>query len=77
MLAPWCIQIVLSSDKLSSLRRPVVIVKLSLAADDDTEKEVLLEFTEEELDALLDKLGGAQKVSGNLCFGEENLTRLT
>jgi hypothetical protein len=52
----------LSSDKISSLRRPLLVLKLDVADDSEKEKEVVIELEESELKAFVSKLCAAQKV---------------
>jgi hypothetical protein len=42
-------QLVLSSDKISKVKKPIFLVKLNLVDESGTEKEVSLEMSEAEL----------------------------
>lgn len=57
----WSVRLVLSSDKLSGLRKPLLLLKLDTVAADGSKSEKLVELNEEELDALLTSL---KKVQG-------------
>ena len=54
---------VLSSDKMSGLRKPMVIVKLETTRADGTPDESLIELDAQELSAFLGTLKSAQKVT--------------
>ena len=52
----WSLRLVLASDKLSHLRQPVLLLKLFLArpgAEAEPPREIVVELTKDELDALL------------------------
>lgn len=57
----WSLRLVLSSNKLSGLRQPLLMLKLEKTLPDGTVKERLLELDETELDNLLGSLKSAQK----------------
>ena len=57
----WSVRLALSSDKLSGLRKPLLLLKLETVAADGTRAEKILELNEEELDTLLQ---GLKKVQG-------------
>lgn len=52
----------LSSDKLSGLRKPMLMLSLDTVDCNGVKKSHLVELTSEELRQLLDKLKAAQKV---------------
>ena len=56
----WSLRLVLSSDKLSGLRRPLLMLKLDVVGADGVKQEKLVELSEAELDVLLAKLKKAQ-----------------
>lgn len=58
----WSLRLVLSSDKLSGLRRPLLMLKLDVVGADGVKQEKLLELSEAELDVLLAKLKKAQSL---------------
>ena len=53
---------ILSSDKLSGLRKPSLLLKLDLTAPDSSVSEKLIELSVTELEELLTKLRAAQAV---------------
>ena len=53
---------VLSSDKMSGLRKPMVILKLESTRADGSAQEALIELDAGELDTFLKTLKSAQKV---------------
>jgi hypothetical protein len=57
----WSLRLVLSSSKLSGLRKPLLMVKLEKTLPNGTVEERLLELDEAELDKLLESLKSAQK----------------
>jgi hypothetical protein len=57
------LQLVLSSDKLSALRKPTLLLKLDVQSADGSQKEKLIELSAEETGELLNKLRAAQAVS--------------
>lgn len=57
----WSVRLVLSSDKLSGLRKPLLLLKLDTVAADGSKSEKLVELNEEELDAFMASL---KKVQG-------------
>jgi hypothetical protein len=58
----WSLRLVLSSDKLSGLRRPLLMLKLDVVGADGVKQEKLVELSEAELDVLLAKLKKAQSL---------------
>jgi hypothetical protein len=56
---------VLSSDKISSMNEPLVLLRLTLAGDRG-DQEVTLELTKVELDRLLATCGSIQQVLDRL-----------
>jgi hypothetical protein len=58
----WSLRLVLSSDKLSGLRRPLLMLKLDVVGADGDKQEKLVELSEAELDVLLAKLKKAQSL---------------
>jgi hypothetical protein len=58
----WSVRLVLSSDKLSALRQPLLMLKLDTIGPDGTVVEQVLELTLEELKTFSETLISAQKV---------------
>lgn len=58
----WSVRLVLSSSKLSALRKPLLLLKLDTVRPDGSKEEKLLELSESELDTLLDKLKTVQSL---------------
>jgi COMM domain len=58
----WSLRLVLSSDKLSGLRRPLLMIKLDIVDADGAKQERLVELSEAELEILLTKLKKAQSL---------------
>ena len=56
------LQLVLSSSHLSSMRKPVLMVDLSLKYADGSTKNSVLEFNEGDLDSVLDSMSSVEKV---------------
>jgi len=56
----WSTRLVLSSDKISGLRKPIVQLKLDTSPSDGTLRETLLEMDLKELKILLSSLKSAQ-----------------
>lgn len=61
------IQMVLSSDKMSGLRKPMVILKLETTKADGSVQDSLIELNAEELASFLTTLKAAQKVKEDPC----------
>ncbi len=57
----WSLRLVLSSSKLSGLRKPLLMLKLEKTLPNGSVEERLLELDEAELDRLLESLKSAQK----------------
>lgn len=57
----WKLKLVMSSDKLGSIQRPVLDLDLDISENGHRRKEQL-ELTKEELEALLSSLDAANKV---------------
>ena len=68
---------VLSSDKISGLRKPLLMLKLQTLTPDNKQEESLVEMDAEELAKLLKSLKAAQKVSphASLSIFKENFTQ--
>ena len=62
----WSSRIVLSSDKLSGLNKPIVMLQLTTEDCNGIEKQTLLELTKDDTKALLENLTKIQKVK--CCF---------
>jgi hypothetical protein len=60
------LQLVLSSDKLSGLRKPMLMLSLDTVDCNGAKHTQLVELTAPELRQLLDKLRAAQKVLSNM-----------
>jgi hypothetical protein len=67
----WSVRLVVSSDKLGSLKEPTVLVNLELAPVSQSEdadpaaarpRSVAIELNASELDALINTLSGAQAI---------------
>lgn len=58
----WSCRLVLSSSRYSTMRVPVLLLKLSLEKPDGALEDVVVEMGREKLDAVLQKLAGAQQV---------------
>lgn len=57
------LQLTLSSDKISTLRRPILLLKLDLVNEEGKREEVTLELDDAELKELVNELGDVNKVS--------------
>ena len=62
---------VLSSNKMSSLRKQVVLLKLQLEKSDGTVEERMVELNRDELDALVEKMGNADAVVRQLTTNQQ------
>lgn len=62
----WSARIVLSSDKLSGLKRPVVMLQLTTVNCNGVEKQNLLELSKEDLKVMMEKLRKIQKLQRSL-----------
>ena len=58
----WSARVVMSSDKLSGLRRPMLLLKLDTVAADGTKEEHMVELNESELDEFLESLRRVQSM---------------
>ena len=58
----WSVRLVLSSDKLSGLRRPLLLLKLDTIGADGIKVEKLIELNELELDDFIQKLKKVQSL---------------
>ena len=58
----WSLRLVLSSDKLSDLKKPLLMLSLDTIDANEAKKNHLLEMTSEELKAFIGKLKTVQKV---------------
>ena len=56
----WSYRVVLSSDKLSWLRKPLLLLRLDTVGADGVKSERVVELSEVELDELLEGLKKAQ-----------------
>jgi len=56
----WSVRVVMSSDKLSGLRKPLLLLKLDTVNADGSKSEKLVELNESELDEFLTTLKRAQ-----------------
>ena len=67
----WSLRLVLSSQKLSAMRKPVVVVDLTLRYADGSERPEMIELNQEDLDLVLQNFDNIEKV-GNIilltCF---------
>lgn len=61
------LQLTLSSDKISTLRRPILLLKLDLVNEEGKREEVTLELDDAELKELVNELGDVNKVSHTVC----------
>lgn len=59
----FSVQLVLSSDKISGLRKPILMLNLETVDSNGTNQNQLIELTNEELKEFIDKLKTAQKVT--------------
>eukprot|EP01104_Vermistella_antarctica_P004283 TRINITY_DN14767_c0_g1_i1.p3 TRINITY_DN14767_c0_g1~~TRINITY_DN14767_c0_g1_i1.p3 ORF type:complete len:214 (-),score=54.55 TRINITY_DN14767_c0_g1_i1:1106-1747(-) len=71
----WKVHLSMSSDKISSLQEPVLLLNLSLSENDASgdkseggvkKRDVLLELSKDELDSLIESLESANEVVGKL-----------
>jgi len=62
----WSARIVLSSDKLSGLKKPVVMFQLTTVDCNGVGKQTLLELSKEDTKALLEKLRKIQKIQRSM-----------
>ena len=58
----WSCRLVLSSNRFSTMRVPVLLLKLSLEKPGGETEDVVMELEREKLDAVLEKLAGAHQV---------------
>ena len=58
----WSCRMVLSSSSYSTMRKPILLLKLSLDTPDGGNDDKLFELGRDQLDALIKKLAGAQEV---------------
>ena len=58
----WSVRVVMSSDKLSGLRKPLLQLKLDTVNADGSKTEKLVELNETELDELLETLKRVQSL---------------
>ena len=58
----WSCRLVLSSNRFSTMRVPVLLLKLSLEKPGGEMEDVVMELEREKLDAVLEKLAGAHQV---------------
>ena len=56
------IQIILSSDKISTLQKPIFLLKLDLVDEQGQEKEVVVEMDRQELQQVVSQLDDVHKV---------------
>lgn len=59
----WSVRLVLSSDKVSGLRRPVLMIKIDTINPDGSVQDTLIELDAESAGSLLQTLKMAQSVS--------------
>ena len=59
----WSLRMVMSSDKLSDLHKPLLMLSLDTTKANGEKSSQLIEMTTEELKYLLEKLKTVQKVS--------------
>ena len=64
----WSVRLAVSSDKISGLRQPLLIVKLDSRLPDNSIKETLLEFNIEEGKEFLSNLKKIQSVFSFIIF---------
>ena len=58
----WSLRLVLSSERLSGLRKPLLMLKLDTVLPDGSLQEKLIEMDADELDRLIVKLTAVQAV---------------
>jgi len=58
----WSLRLTLSSDKISGLRKPLLLLKIDTVGPDGGKVERIVEMNEEELNHLLARLKEAQEV---------------
>ena len=68
----WSLRLVLSSQHLSSMRKPILLVDLDLKYANGTSRHQILELAEQDLDKVLNSFASVEKVLQLL--PEENLT---
>mmetsp|Transcript_24707 Transcript_24707/g.25339 ORF Transcript_24707/g.25339 Transcript_24707/m.25339 type:complete len:80 (+) Transcript_24707:46-285(+) len=59
----WSLRLVLSSDKLSGLRKPLLMLNLETIDCNGVNHNQLIELTSEELKPFIEKLKSAQRVA--------------
>ena len=68
----WSLRLVLSSQHLSSMRKPILLVDLDLKYANGTSRHQILELAEQDLDKVLNSFASVEKVLQLL--PDENLT---
>ena len=58
----WSLRVVLSSNHLSSMRRPLLMVDLSLQYENGTSRNQILELAESDLDQILKSFDSVERV---------------
>ena len=58
----WSLRLVLSSQHLSSMRKPVLLVDLDLKYENGTRRSQILELAEHDLDKVLQSFSSVEKV---------------
>jgi hypothetical protein len=58
----WSLRVVLSSHHLSSMRRPLLMVDLSLQYENGTSRNQILELAESDLDQILKSFDSVERV---------------
>jgi hypothetical protein len=59
----WSMRLAMSSDKISGIRKPLLMLKLEVMQPDGSTKEKLVELDNAELGSLLKTLKQAQKLT--------------
>ena len=62
----WSLRLVLSSSNLSAMRKPVLVVDLSLRYADGSERPQMIELNEQDLDLVLQNFDNIEKVISRL-----------
>ena len=61
----WCYQIVLSSDKVSGLNTPIILLKFNMLNEDGSHSNKIIELTSSDVRSLVNTLKDAQQVRVN------------
>ena len=62
----WSVRLVLSTDTISTLRKPLLMLRFEANLPDGSTKTQILELTTDELKGFLDSLKAAQKVFSDI-----------